>query len=57
MTDAEKMEAKIQQLIAGIDTDYDSILPDLIAEAVKQYGELRYDEGYDAGCAEIPEFY
>ncbi len=49
MTDAEKIEAEIQQLIAGFDTDYDSILPDLIAEKIKVYGELRYDRGWDDG--------
>ena len=50
MTDVEKMEMKIQQLLASFPSDYDSILPDLIAEAVRQYGELRYDQGYDAGA-------
>jgi hypothetical protein len=58
MTDAEKIEAEIQQLLATISVEgCDSVFTDLIAEKVKAYGELRYDEGYDAGCAEIPEFY
>lgn len=49
MTDIEKIEAEIQQLFAMIASDYDSILPDLIAEKVKEYGELRDDAGYDRG--------
>lgn len=49
MTDIEKAEAKIQQLIACIDTEDGSIISDLIAEAVKEYGELRDEAGYDRG--------
>lgn len=55
MTDIEKVEARIQQLLSEIDYGHNAILPDLIAEAVKEYGELRdeagYDRGWDAGHA------
>lgn len=58
MTDIEKIEAEIQQLLAMISVEgCDSVFTDLIAEKVKEYGELRYDAGWDAGVASMPEFY
>ena len=49
MTDIEKAEAEIQQLLADINSGFDATLLDLITEKIKAYGQLREDVGWDHG--------
>ena len=50
MTDIEKIEARIQQMLREVSIEgCDPAFVDLIAEVVKEYGELRDEAGWARG--------